>query len=248
MADKIIKINTKNFIGDVSTKVEKLDDLTHWKITLTGNGEGYFKDGLVGGYQEMSGDWVKEHPFSIDGNVATLIAVTNYWNTVEIYGEFVKGTKPPTPTNLLTYDTTGFTGDITITDKQGTDEHHFDVTVTGNGDGTFSNLKASYQNGDGDWESDVPFNVSGNVGTLTVYCYKGTKISITGKFGEVTPPTPPEPPTGNSLEYDRTKLIGDVTVPDKQGTDKEHFVITVTGNGKGHFLNLSASYQDGNVS
>lgn len=247
MADKVIKLNTNNLIGDVSTKVEKLDDLTHWKITLTGNGEGYFKDGLVGGYQEMSGDWVKEHLFTIDGNVATLIAVTNYWNTVEIYGEFVKGTKPepptpPTPTNLLTYDTTGFTGDITITDKQGTDSIHFDITVTGNGDGTFANLKASYRNADGDWVADIPFNVSGNVGTLTVYCNRGTKITIKGKFGEVTPP---EPPTGNLLTYDKTKLIGDVTVSDKQGIDREHFVITVTGNGNGHFLNLSASYQDG---
>ena len=249
MADKVIKLNTKNLIGDVSTKVEKLEDetLTHWKITLTGNGEGYFKDGLVGGYQEMSGDWVKEHPFTIDGNVATLIAVTNYWNTVEIYGEFVKDAKPPTPptpptpTNLLTYDTTGFTGDITITDKQGADSHHFDVTVTGNGDGAFTDLKARYRNWDDDLV-DKPFNVSNNVGTLTVYCSKGDKISITGKFGEVTPP---EPPTGNWLTYDTTRLIGDVTVSDKQGIDKEHFVITVTGNGNGHFLNLSASYQDG---
>ena len=35
-----------------------------------------------------------------------------------------------TPSNLLRYDTTGLTGDVTITDKQGTDAHHFNVTVT----------------------------------------------------------------------------------------------------------------------
>lgn len=92
------------------------------------------------------------------------------------------GGTPVTPTNLLTYDTTGFTGDVTITDKQGTDSHHFIVTVTGNGDGTFKNLVASYQNWDGDWVLDTPFTVNGNVGTLTVYCSEGDEITITGEF------------------------------------------------------------------
>ena len=97
--------------------------------------------------------------------------------------------------NLLTYDTSDLTGDVTITDKQGDDSHHFIVTVTGNGDGTFTDLKASYQNWDGFWVEN-PFNVSGNVGTLTVYCSSGDEISITGKFEQgATPPTPPTPPT-----------------------------------------------------
>lgn len=84
--------------------------------------------------------------------------------------------------NLLRYDTTYLNGDVTITDKQGTDAHHFDITVTGNGDGTFTNLVASYQNWDGDWVSNTTFNVSGNVATLTVYCSKGDEITITGSF------------------------------------------------------------------
>ena len=89
---------------------------------------------------------------------------------------------PSAPTTLLTYDTSGLTGDVTITDKQGDDSHHFIVTVTGNGDGTFTDLKASYQNWDGDWIIDTPFDVSGNVGTLTVYCSNGDEITITGSF------------------------------------------------------------------
>lgn len=224
MDDKVIKINTKNFIGDVSTKVEKLDDLTHWKITLTGNGEGYFKNGLVGGYQEMSGDWVMEHPFTIDGNVATLIAVTNYWNTVEIHGEFVKGVKPepPTPTNLLTYNTTGFTGDITITDKQGTDSHHFNVTVTGNGDGHFLNLSASYQDGDGDWVENEKFTLNGNIGTLTVYCYRGTEITLTGTFIK-----------GDAKELQITNNIANTTA--KSVASKTNYTVTVTGTAQGMF-------------
>ena len=57
--------------------------------------------------------------------------------------------------NLLRYDTTGFTGDVTITDQQGTDAEHFVVTVTGNGDGTFHNLTAVYMDIDGNWCEDV---------------------------------------------------------------------------------------------
>ena len=83
--------------------------------------------------------------------------------------------------NLLSYDTTGFTGDVTITDKQGDDSHHFIVTVTGNSNGTFKNLVGSYENREGDWIEE-PFNVSGNVGTLTVYCSSGDEITITGEF------------------------------------------------------------------
>lgn len=227
MTDKVIKLNTNNLIGDVSTKVEKLDDLTHWKITLTGNGDGYFKDGLVGGYQEMSGDWVKEHPFTIDGNVATLIAVTNYWNTVEIYGEFVKGVKPepptpPTPTNLLTYDTTWFTGDITITDKQGIDKEHFIITVTGNGNGHFLNLSASYQDGDGDWVENEKFTLNGNIGTLTVYCYSGTEITLRGTFIK-----------GGAKELQITNNIANTTA--KSVASKTNYIVTVTGTAQGMF-------------
>lgn len=140
---------------------------------------------------------------------------------------------PPTPTNLLTYDTTGLTGDVTITDKQGADSGHFDITVTGNGDGTFNNLTAVYTDIDGNWCED-PFNVSGNVGTITVYCNKGDEIAIT-----------PEPPTpATLLTYDTTDLTGDVTITDQQGTDAYHFNVTVTGNGDGTFSNLVADYQD----
>ena len=148
---------------------------------------------------------------------------------------------PPTPTNLLTYDTTGLTGDVTITDKQGTDAEHFDITVTGNGDGTFNNLTAVYTDLDGNWCED-PFNVSGNVGTITVYCNKGDEIAITGEFVSGGTPEPPTPTT--LLSYDTTGLTGDVTITDQQGTDAHHFNVTVTGNGDGTFSNLKAAYQD----
>ena len=243
MADRLVKVSLSNFTGDVSTKVECLDAPVYknFKITLTGNVDGYFKDGLVGGYENMNGDWAK-HPFDVNGKVATLIANTNYWNTVAVYGEFVNGT--PTPTNLLTYDTTGLTGDVTITDQQGTDAEHFVVTVTGNGDGTFNNLTAVYTDIDGNWCED-PFNVSGNVGTITVYCNKGDEIAITGEFVSGGTPDPPTPPTPtNLLTYDTSGLTGDVTITDQQGTDAHHFDITVTGNGDGTFSNLKANYQD----
>lgn len=246
MAD-VLRVNLKFLTGaeNVSYTVEQLDSTKRkWKITLTGKVDGYFKDGLVGGYQELyTGDWVLNHPFTIDGKTATLIAETEYYNSVEVHGEFVVGATPtpPTPTNLLTYDTTGLTGDVTITDKQGTDAEHFDITVTGNGDGTFNNLTAVYTDIDGNPCED-PFNVSGNVGTITVYCNKGDEIAITGEF--VSGGTP-EPPTQTTLlTYDKTGLTGDVTITDQQGTDAHHFNVTVTGNGDGTFSNLQASYTD----
>ena len=244
MANNVLRVDLKFFTGadNVSYKVEQLDNVKKkWKITLTGNVDGYFKDGLVGGYQELyTGDWVLNHPFTIDGKTATLIADTEYYNSVEVHGEFVVGA--PTPTNLLRYDTTGLTGDVTITDKQGTDAEHFDITVTGNGDGTFNNLTAVYTDIDGNPCED-PFNVSGNVGTITVYCNKGDEIAITGEFVIGGTPEPPTPPT-NLLTYDTTGFTGDVTITDKQGTDAHHFDITVTGNGDGTFSNLKAAYQD----
>ena len=243
MAD-VLRVNLKFLTGadNVSYTVEQLDSTKRkWKITLTGKVDGYFKDGLVGGYQELnSGDWVLNHPFTIDGKVATLIAETEYYDSVEVHGEFVVGA--PTPTNLLIYDTTGLTGDVTITDQQGTDAHHFNVTVTGNGDGTFSNLKAAYQDWDGNYIEDEPFTVSGNVATLTVYCSKGHEITITGEFVSGGTPEPPTPTT--LLSYDTTGLTGDVTITDQQGTDAHHFNVTVTGNGDGTFSNLKAAYQD----
>ena len=242
MAD-VLRVNLKFLTGadNVSYTVEQLDSTKRkWKITLTGKVDGYFKDGLVGGYQELyTGDWVLNHPFTIDGKTATLIAETEYYNSVEVHGEFVVGA--PTPTNLLTYDTTGLTGDVTITDQQGTDAEHFDITVTGNGDGTFNNLTAVYTDIDGNPCED-PFNVSGNVGTITVYCNKGDEIAITGEFVSGGTPEPPTPTT--LLSYDTTGLTGDVTITDQQGTDAHHFNVTVTGNGDGTFSNLVAAYQD----
>ena len=248
MADKLVRVNLKFLTGadNVSYNVECLDAPMYrkFKITLTGNVDGHFKDGLVGGYQELNtGDWILNHPFTIEGKTATLIADTEYYNSVEVHGEFVVGAtpEPPTPTNLLRYDTTGLTGDVTITDQQGTDAEHFNITVTGNGDGTFRNLTAVYTDIDGNWCED-PFNVSGNVGTITVYCNKGDEIAITGEFVSGGTPEPPTPT--NLLRYDTTGLTGDVTITDQQGTDAEHFNITVTGNGDGTFRNLTAVYTD----
>lgn len=123
--------------------------------------------------------------------------------------------------NLLTYDTSGFTGDVTITDKQGTDSHHFDITVTGNGDGTFTDLKASYDNWDGDWVANKPFNVSGNVGTLTVYCSSGDEISITGSF------------VSGVKELQITNNIANTTA--KSVASETNYTVTVEGTAQGMF-------------
>lgn len=126
---------------------------------------------------------------------------------------------PTEPTNALTYDISGFTGDIKVTDKQ-KDLHHFDITVTGNGDGTFTDLMASYQDWGGDWVED-PFNVSGNVGTLTVYCSSGDEISITGKF------------ISGVKKLQITNNIANTTA--KAVASETNYTVTVTGNAHGMF-------------
>lgn len=128
---------------------------------------------------------------------------------------------PTKPTNALTYDKTDLTGDVTITDKQGTDAHHFIVTVTGNGDGTFKNLTASYQNWNGDWVVDTPFTVNGNVGTLTVYCSEGDEITITGEF------------LSGVKELQITNNITNTTA--KAVASETNYTVTVEGNAQGMF-------------
>ena len=123
--------------------------------------------------------------------------------------------------NLLRYDTTYLKGDVTITDKQGTDSHHFIVTVTGNGDGTFKNLVASYQNWDGDWVADTPFTVNGNVGTLTVYCSEGDEITITGEF------------LNGVRELQITNNITNTTA--KSVASETFYTVTVEGTAQGMF-------------
>lgn len=123
--------------------------------------------------------------------------------------------------NLLTYDLSEFTGDVTITDKQGTDSHHFDITVTGNGDGTFTDLKASYENWDGDWVANKPFTVSGNVGTLTVYCSSGDEISIKGSF------------ISGVKELQITNNIANTTA--KSVASETNYTVTVEGTAQGMF-------------
>lgn len=140
--------------------------------------------------------------------------------TRKVYFKASGGT-PVQPTNLLRYDTTGLTGDVTITDQQGSDKHHFNVTVTGNGDGTFSNLKAAYQDWDGYYIEDEPFNVSGNVATLTVYCSEGDEITITGSF------------ISGVRELQITNNIQNTTA--SSVASETNYTVTVTGNAKGMF-------------
>ena len=123
--------------------------------------------------------------------------------------------------NLLRYNTTGLTGDVTITDKQGTDAHHFDVTVTGNGNGTFSNLVCSYYDWDADYIENEPFNVSGNVATITVYCAKGDTITITGSF------------ISSVRELQITNNIQNTTA--SSVASETNYTVTVTGNAQGMF-------------
>lgn len=204
-------------------------------ITLTGAEGGKF-EGIpeIYGFTDEDGNYITQGRYStkmtVNGNVATG-TINTYDKSCSVGGAtFNANPEPPTPEpptpepptgNLLTYNTSGLTGDVTITDKQGTDSHHFDITVTGNGDGTFTDLKASYRNWDGDWVANAPFNVSGNVGTLTVYCSKGDKISITGKF------------VPGVKELKITNNIANTTA--KAVASETNYTVTVEGTAQGMF-------------
>ena len=218
----LLTYDTTGLTGDVTITDQQGTDAHHFNVTVTGNGDGTFSN-LKATYQDWDGNYIKDKPFNVSGNVATLTVYCSKGDKIKITGEFVSGgaPEPPTPTNLLTYDTTGLTGDVTITDQQGTDAHHFNVTVTGNGDGTFSNLKAAYQDWDGNYIKDKPFNVSGNVATLTVYCSKGDKIKITGEF------------ISGVRELQITNNIQNTTA--SSVASETNYTVTVTGKAKGMF-------------
>jgi hypothetical protein len=221
----LLRYDTSGLTGDVTITDKQGTDAHHFDITVTGNGDGTFSN-LVATYQDWDGNYIKNEPFNVSGNVGTITVYCNKGDEIAITGEFVSGGEPepptpPTPTNLLRYDTTGFTGDVTITDKQGTDAHHFDITVTGNGDGTFSNLVATYQDWDGNYIKNEPFNVSGNVATLTVYCGKNEEITITGSF------------ISGVRELQITNNISNTTA--KSVASETNYTVTVTGNAKGMF-------------
>jgi hypothetical protein len=221
----LLTYDLSNFTGDVTITDKQGTDSHHFDITVTGNGDGTFTD-LKASYQNWDGNWVVDTPFNVSGNVGALTVYCSEDDEISITGSFISGATPepptpPTPKTLLTYDTSGFTGDVTITDKQGTDSHHIDITVTGNGDGTFTDLKASYQNWDGDWVVDTPFIVSGNVGTLTVYCSSGDEISITGSF------------ISGVKELQITNNIANTTA--KSVASETNYTVTVEGTAQGMF-------------
>lgn len=217
--ENLLRYDTTYLKGDVTITDQQGEDEDHFIITVTGNSDGTFKS-LTATYQGVFGDW-KQGDFTINGNVGTLTVNCSSNTRISLTGEFVASSTPPTPTNFLTYDTTGLTGEVTITDKQGTDSHHFDITVTGNGDGTFTDLKAAYQDWDGNYIEDEPFNVSGNVATLTVYCSEGDEITITGNF------------ISGVRELQITNNIANTTA--KSVASETNYTVTVTGNAQGMF-------------
>lgn len=232
----LLKYDTSGLTGDVTITDKQGTDAEHFDVTVTGNGNGTFSN-LTAVYTDIDGNWC-EDPFNVSGNVGTITVYCNKGDEIAITGEFVSGgtpepPTPPTPTTLLTYDTTGLTGDVTITDQQGSDKHHFNVTVTGNGDGTFSNLKANYQDWDGNYIEDEPFNVSGNVATLTVYCSKGDEITITGSF------------ISGVRELQITNNIQNTTA--SSVASETNYTVTVTGNAKGMFNGTPTITYGGNT-
>lgn len=217
--DPNITFRTLDIINDIpnSTVEYKQTGVNTFDLKLTAD------NGFTGipkiSYTDEFGD-PAETEMVVTNNVATF-SLESAENEITIFYESTPPTPEPLTENLLTYDTSGFTGDITITDKQGTDSHHFDITVTGNGNGTFTDLNASYENWDGYWIEDEPFTVNGNVGTLTVYCSTDDEISITGSF------------ISGAKELQITNNIANTTA--KAVASETNYTVTVKGTAQGMF-------------
>ena len=194
-------------------------------ITLTGAEGGKF-EGIpeIYGFTNEDGDYISQGSYStkmtVNGNVATG-TINTYDKSCTVGGATFNANPEPPTGNLLTYDTSGLTGDVTITDKQGSDSHHFDITVTGNGDGTFTSLTATYEDWDGNRIINKTFNISGNVGTLTVYCSNRETIRLKGEF------------VAGVKELQITNNITNTTA--KAVASETNYTVTVEGTSQGMF-------------
>ena len=93
-------------------------------------------------------------------------------------------------------------------------------------------MTAVYTDIDGNWCED-PFNVSGNVGTITVYCNKGDEIEITGEF------------VSGVRELQITNNIANTTA--SSVASETNYTVTVTGNAKGMFNGTPTITYGGNT-
>lgn len=169
---KTLKINN-NVSGTTATYVQNDEN---FDITLTGNEDGTFTVVPVVTYLNNYHE-VAQGTMNVNGNVATFSVPVATNEEVTINGTFTPKPKELTITNHVSGTTATYV-------QNG---ENFDITLTGNTDGSYSVVPVvSYKNESGT-ETTGEMSVNGKIATFSVPVATNETVTITGTF---TPETP----------------------------------------------------------
>lgn len=169
---KTLKINN-NVSG---TNAVSVQNDANFDITLTGDTEGTFTVAPVVTYKNTYNETV-QGTMTVNGNVATFSVPVATNEEVTINGTFTPKPKELTITNHVSGTTATYV-------QNG---ENFDITLTGNTDGSYSVVPVvSYKNESGT-ETTSEMNVNGKTATFSVPVATNETVTITGTF---TPETP----------------------------------------------------------
>lgn len=169
---KTLKINN-NVSG---TNAVSVQNVKNFDITLTGDEDGTFTVIPVVTYYNRYHEKV-QGTMSVNGNVATFSVPVDTNEEVTINGTFTPKLKELTITNHVS-------GTTAVYVQNG---ENFDITLTGNTDGSYSVVPVvSYKNESGT-ETTGKMSVNGKIATFSVPVATNETVTITGTF---TPETP----------------------------------------------------------
>ena len=164
---KTLKINN-NVSG---TNAVSVQNDTNFDITLTGDTDGTFTVVPVVTYKNKYNETV-QGTMNVNGNVATFSVPVKTNEEVTINGTFTPKPKELTITNHVSGTTATYV-------QNG---ENFDITLTGNTDGTFTVVPVvSYKNESGT-ETTGEMNVNGKTATFSVPVATNDTVTITGTF------------------------------------------------------------------
>ena len=169
---KTLKIN--NNVSGTNAVYVRND--TNFDITLTGDTDGTFTVTPVVTYKNKYHEEV-HGTMNVNGNVATFSVPVDTNEEVTINGTFTPKPKELTITNHVSG----------TTDTYVQNGENFDITLTGNTDGSYSVVPVvSYKNESGT-ETTGEMSVNGKIATFSVPVATNETVTITGTF---TPETP----------------------------------------------------------
>lgn len=205
-------VKTLKIKNNVSgTKAVSVQNDSNFDITLTGDEDGTFTVEPVVTYKNSYNETVQGN-MNVNGNVATFSVPVATNEEVTINGTFTPKPKELTITNNVSGTTAAY-------EQKG---ENFDITLTGNTDGSYSVVPVvSYRNESGT-ETTGEMSVNGKIATFSVPVATNETVTITGTF---TPETPQKDVT---VTYELTNC----TVSPKPQTVKtgETLNLTVTPN------------------